>query len=525
MIKRIRSVFVMLCMGMILCSCTLSQKAESDTKTEQSSESTVKSEKSDSKKQGENQDNSKIQNENIINNGAYFVKIGSDIYFRKYGEYALEKNALFGEFLEYPTSTGISWICRLREDGKVEELFEDSGYGKLYYSNQRFYLSEMTDDGTSKSYSVNMEGEGREELGAGVILGISENGQYLAKGDWGSADVIDLSSKETPYIWASEEGSPVVFLGFVNDGFLIEGDNYSGDGHNVTSRQIFGRSFEQPDENIIIGDLNVNEESYSSPEFKGLTADGKEYYLTFGYYGGTGHFLESVEIYKARLEENSLQLIQQGTDTQEETAPNIPLIFANNGKIDIVAGGSDGELDIDEGSVYQISQKGRQPLISELFKVDPDSQTGKSIGKAELVDGDLLLMVFTQIYTPYQDVGWRMSYSRLNTEYIVVRKGGDKPKVFEQWSDSEFKQNAEVWKTGENTLLYRPLPDNPTESELSTDIVYYVPIPESVKYNFSAQISSPQQDEYGEFKLPDTEGEKLQLIFDHTGALRDIVKE
>ena len=70
MIKRIRSVFVTLCMGMILCSCTLSQKTESDTKTEQSSESTVKSEKSDSKKQGENQDNSKMQNENIINNCA-----------------------------------------------------------------------------------------------------------------------------------------------------------------------------------------------------------------------------------------------------------------------------------------------------------------------------------------------------------------------------------------------------------------------------------------------------------------------
>lgn len=525
MIKRIRSVFAMLCMGMILCSCTLSQKAESDTKTEQSSESSDKTEKSDTKKQGENQDNGNVQNENIINNGAYFVKIGSDIYFRKYGEYALEKNALFGEFLEYPTFTGISWICRLREDGKVEELFKDSGYGKLYYSNQRFYLSEMTDDGTSKSYSVNMDGEDRKELGAGVILGISENGQYLAKGDWNSAVVIDLSSKETPYIWASEEGSPVVFLGFVNDGFLIEGDNYSGDGHNVTSRQIFGRSFDKPDENIIIGDLNVNEESYSSPEFKRLTKDGKEFYLTFGYYGGTGHFLENVEIYKARLEENSLELISQDTGIQEETAPNIPLIFANNGKIDIVAGGSDGELDIDEGSVYKIDRKGRQPLISDLFKVDPNSQTGQSIGKAELVDGDLLLMVFTQIYTPYQDVGWRMSYSRLNTQYIVVRKGGDKPKVFEQWSDSEFKQNAEVWKTGENTLLYRPLPDNPTESELSTDIVYSVPIPESVKYNFSVQISSPQKDEYGEFKLPDTEGEKLQLIFDHTGALRDIVKE
>ena len=525
MIKRVRSVFVMLCMGMILCSCTLSQKAESDTKTEQSSESSDKTEKSDTKKQGENQDNGNVQNENIINNGAYFVKIGSDIYFRKYGEYALEKNALFGEFLEYPTFTGISWICRLREDGKVEELFKDSGYGKLYYSNQRFYLSEMTDDGTSKSYSVNMEGEDRKELGAGAILGISENGQYLAKGDWDSAVVIDLSSKETPYIWASEEGSPVVFLGFVNDGFLIEGDNYSTDGYNVTSRQIFGRSFDKPDENIIIGDLNVNEESYSSPEFKRLTKDGKEFYLTFGYYGGTGHFLENVEIYKARLEENSLELISQDTGIQEETAPNIPLIFANNGKIDIVAGGSDGELDIDEGSVYKIDRKGRQPLISDLFKVDPNSQTGQSIGKAELVDGDLLLMVFTQIYTPYQDVGWRMSYSRLNTQYIVVRKGGDKPKVFEQWSDSEFKQNAEVWKTGENTLLYRPLPDNPTESELSTDIVYSVPIPESVKYNFSVQISSPQKDEYGEFKLPDTEGEKLQLIFDHTGALRDIVKE
>ena len=62
-------------------------------------------------------------------------------------------------------------------------------------------------------------------------------------------------------------------------------------------------------------------------------------------------------------------------------------------------------------------------------------------------------------------------------------------------------------------MLYRPLPDNPTESELSTDIVYSVTIPESVKYNFSVQISSPQKDEYGEFKLPDTEGEKTAIDF------------
>ena len=358
MIKRIKLVFIMLCMGLLLCSCMLSKqestKGEPDTQKEQSSN---KKEKNNTKKENKNQHSSNIQNDEVINNGAYFVKIGSDVYFRKYGEYALEKNALFGEFLEHPTSTGMSQICRLREDGETENLFADSGYGKLYYSNQRLYLSEMDDDGTTKSYSVNMDGEDREELGNGLILGISENGRYLAIGDWSSVGVIDLQSKETPYIWVSEENSSVVFLGFVRDGFLIKEDNYSEDRYSVTTRQIFRRRFEHPEENIIIGNLNENEESYSSPEFEGMVEDEDDCYLTFGYYGGTGHFLESAEIYKVSLEENSLEFIPPDMYAQEETDLSIPLVFANKGNLNIVAGGSDGKLDIEDGSVYQIDQK------------------------------------------------------------------------------------------------------------------------------------------------------------------------
>lgn len=539
MIKRIRLFFVMLCAGILLCSCMVLKeqgnlKVESDTQKEQSSKSSNKRRKSNTEKKNKkrknntekkNQDSDKVQNDEVINNGAYFVKIGSDIYFRKYGESALEKNALFGEFLNHPTSTGTSRICRLKKDGETENLFEDSGYGELYYSNQRLYLSEMTGDGSTKSYSVNMDGKDRKELGVGGILGISEDGHYLAIGDYGSICVMDLQSEETPYIWASEENSSVEFLGFVQNGFLLESNTDSEDGYNVTSGQIFGRRFEQPEENIIIGDLNKNEELLSYPEFKGLTEDGKDCYLTFGYYGGTGHFLESAKIYKARLEQNSLELIQQNPDTSEEMYNSIPLIFASNGKLHIVSGGSDGELDIDGGSIYQIDQNGRKLLISDLFNVDPNSQIEQSVGRAEIVDGDLFLMVFRQIYTPYQDVGWRMSYSLLDTQYLLVRKGSNEPELFDQWSNDVFKQNAEVWKVGESTLLYRPLSDNPDESDFSRYVAYTVSIPVSVNHNFTALISSLPYTEYGELELPDSEGEILQLIFDHTGALKDVVQE
>lgn len=535
MIKKIKLFFVMLCIGILICSCTLSQKqevskGEPDTRKEQSSEHSCKKRRKDTKKKEKDTKNrsrnrNKTQNEEVINNGSYFIKIGSDVYFRKYGKHALEKDALFGEFLEHPTSAGTSWICRLSEDGETENLFMDKGYGKLYYSNHRLYLSEMSDDGNTKSYSVNMDGEDREELGIGMLFGISENGRYLAMGGWGSVSVMDLQSKETPYIWESKEDSSVTFLGFVRDGFLLEGTDYSEDGYNSAPRQIFGRRFEQPDENIIIGDLNENEESYSFPEFKGLTEDGKDCYLTFGYYGGTGHFLENVEIYKVRLEENSLELIRQNPDAQEDMDNAIPLIFASKGKVHIVSGGSDGELDIDEGTVYQIDQKGRKLLIADLFESDPYSQIEQSVGRAEMVDGDLFLMVFRQIYTPYQDVGWRMSYSLLDTQYILVRKGGDEPELFDQCSDDVFKQNAEVWQAEENTLLYRPLSNSPDESDFSRNVVYTVSLPASVNYDFKAQISSLQYTDYGDLELPDSEGEILQLIFDHNGTLEDVVQE
>jgi len=61
-------------------------------------------------------------------------------------------------------------------------------------------------------------------------------------------------------------------------------------------------------------------------------------------------------------------------------------------------------------------------LVSGLFENNQNSQISQSIGKAEIVDGDLFLVVFRQIYTPYKDTGWRMSYSRLDTKYILVKK-------------------------------------------------------------------------------------------------------
>lgn len=532
--KRLKLFFVTFCIGLILCSCSdyknqESEDRKSDTQKEQNLKNSSKREKKGTKKQDKNKNNSKTKKEKVINNGSYFVKIGSDIYFRKYGEYALEQNVLFGNFLEHPIPKGVSWICRLNENGESENVFTDYGYGELYYSNRRLYLSEMSDDGITKSYSVNMDGSNRKELGTGKILGINENGQYLAIGDYTSAAVIDLKSKETPYIWTSEENTTTEFLGFTDKGFLLENVYSSESSYDNTLWQISGRHFNKPDDEIIIGYLN-EDEYHLNPEFDSLTEDGDDFYLTFGYYDGTGHFLNSVGIYKGNFKEGSLEDIHENPAIQdmymkEYESPILPLIFAKNGKIHAIAGGSDGEIDIQDGSVYKIDQNGRQLLVSELFEDDMNSQISNSVGKAEIVDGDLFLITFRQIYTPYQDIGWRMSYSLLNTEYIVVKKGEKTPKIFDYLSGVPFKQNAEAWKVGESTLLYRPLPDNPENYEFPKDIAYLIPISAAVTHDFQAQIPTVNYTEYGECLLPESEGEKLQLTVGNNGTLYDIIPQ
>ena len=97
-----------------------------------------------------------------------------------------------------------------------------------------------------------------------------------------------------------------------------------------------------------------------------------------------------------------------------------------------------------------------------------------------------------------------MSYSRLDTKYILVKKGSDKAIKFSDWSDSYFTQNTEVWKAGEKTLLYRPLPDCYEEFEYPKDLAYTITLPDPISHNFEAQISSVQYTEYGECEIPES---------------------
>ena len=65
-------------------------------------------EKDDIKRKEESAENNNIHDEQVINKDFYFVKVGSDIYFRRYGQYTLDRNTLFENFLDYQVSGGPS---------------------------------------------------------------------------------------------------------------------------------------------------------------------------------------------------------------------------------------------------------------------------------------------------------------------------------------------------------------------------------------------------------------------------------
>lgn len=123
----------------------------------------------------------------VENNGANFVRILDKVYFRHYGEAALGKISLWGDFSSLDGGKETKMLSYDLERGTVEEVFDDAGSGAIWYAEGGFLLTVKKGENSDSSLvRISLDGKKRENLGDGTVKGVSDDGKIAAV--WNNAE-------------------------------------------------------------------------------------------------------------------------------------------------------------------------------------------------------------------------------------------------------------------------------------------------------------------------------------------------
>lgn len=146
------------------------------------------------------EENKSYSSEEIENNGGFFVRVGNKIYFRRYGQQTLESSALFGQFLEYSqpgenAEKSSAMLAYDIETGEVTEIFEDSGYGRLFAGDGGFYCKRTGDGYGNTAYWISYDGSQSVDLALAMPVGIGI--QTADPGQGESEEIAAVTSENT----------------------------------------------------------------------------------------------------------------------------------------------------------------------------------------------------------------------------------------------------------------------------------------------------------------------------------------
>ena len=286
-------------LALILILSACGQTPESVAQSDENAETAEINENTGDNKNNNDENNNRAAD--VENNGGWFVRVDDKIYFRKYGPDALDKTAVFGEFLQSYHMTGRD----------VKSVFKDTGYGKLYYADGGFYLQERINQ---KDIIVwySMDGEIYKTIAEGRILGLSESG-FLAveapvPGTGYRYEFYQDGTRTGEYLLASQ----FITCGVSDDGLFVLEISFSenGDTDEISTPIYKIRQIKTDGELISMGTLPETDFIYSVEPGDFITT-ANEVGIVIGYYAGTGHFLNDwIAITANPGAEGSLKILQ-----------------------------------------------------------------------------------------------------------------------------------------------------------------------------------------------------------------------
>ena len=372
-----------------------------------------------------------LATEDIENNGGYFVRVGSLIFFRDYSGVPAGLTGTFGDFLhDVHLGKGSRFCCFDKASGKTTALWEEEGHGPLYYVNGMFYFSGNTilPDGSESEdvFRCWPDGSGREaftEDDYAVVAAVSETGHRVLVNSYKYGD---NSSQQGTLTDGTIYGTVLdmdndhihFFSGFDGDD-LILGIHDDKKKENRIVR-VDGTTGEE----TVLGILPESEaDGWGYPSIDQMLRKGDELWFGAAWYGGTAVVLQDYMVLKADArKENSLTLVTNETPEGfggdgDGKAPKFFFNYAD--ELLFTKQDPEGEVILSEGSRGDLvccdSPLSALVLQKDFVKKNwydaDDGETVQVLQKGEIVGGDVYLIMADAVRTPEEDIGWRLGFT------------------------------------------------------------------------------------------------------------------
>ncbi|MBE5821182.1 MAG: hypothetical protein E7311_01160 [Clostridiales bacterium] len=360
----------------------------------------------------------------VENNGGYIVKYEDSEYYWMLNEKSREGIALWAEYME-DSNIKNELVCKKGSDEKV--LLTDYGYGKIYMSNNRIYLSSNNSDYNKQDalvYSVNFDGTDKK---------VYEDVSYIYAGD----DNYIIARKGEKVISLATKDGKITELCDNNKGYYFEAmfDNevFYAKYNDEKTKYIELRSVETNGkndkliQNIVLTDFETYED-INEINVIDMKKHEEYIYLSYGWFDGTANVLQ----------ENKLARINLENSTFEKILDNGRIIefVTYNGKDYLIVEVEVNELDsaisyelikinietLQQENINYVSQKFNDELIpiqeilkSKQIELKDMRYSFKNI--EEIGEYAYYLIDISSLY-PQGDIGWRTAYKREKSLYV-----------------------------------------------------------------------------------------------------------
>jgi len=366
--------------------------------------------------------------ERILNSNHFFVKVGDYVYFHMPDEKAMEKSALWGDFMMQ--DMGDSQFLKTKYSNlETSTIDDDSAWGKISLSDEYLLFQGKTYENDEPVdallwYKEDDSYSSIPEMYDVQLLGSDVTNQYVyGMYRIGEEEATD-ECKEGCYIEAfhNEDVTDSVYVGNYPD--------YVASNENIV---VYVQQFDD-DENaygLFRLDINTGDILFlgNLPQFDSGWGEvdhaemiGEEVYLSYGNYDGTGHFYSGGKYIWANVNAcESLDCVEPKGEKTDEELNESQAFVVKDGDV-VLCDGIPNEAAVLNDNLGYYDENGSFVVVSNGYGrvYEDDYEFVKTVEIVEKIGDKLFLIRDEMRHISEEDVGWRYAYKRSLTEAVCV---------------------------------------------------------------------------------------------------------
>lgn len=418
---------IIVCMFLVLCGCTSKPDNMATSAPNTVENPTVTTESASI-------NTTESTSENVVNNCSYFVKKGSKVYFREYGNKATDNLAVFGQFLYNPTGEQ-SYICSYDEKTqKTSQEFIDFGFGNITLINDVFYMNGYEIRPNEKHpyvYAVDINGKDVKlpQKYSGEIKDVLQDNSMLLilNSEYENGYEVSITGvlSDGNEAFCIKSANTLNYIGSYNDFIIYSESSYSDKLTRIWYKSVSPDNYAKDPELI----LDISCDDYQFFDFgKIVVSEVPLVYIPVAVREGTGSmfdygmivaytpgYIDSGHIARELKSDEDMEMpylyIRDDGLCFSKREPNDLYIertsFEENGDLYIADSNGEGKLlvrNFIEGAEYYAE---RRHLLH-----------------SEIIDNTGYCMVCKMVYDEEGSIGWRDGFRILSMEYIRVNDDG-----------------------------------------------------------------------------------------------------